>query len=588
MPLFNKSKNSTPSILFKKLCITSFLILICSIYSQAQQLDAVGKGALLKVSGSIATNQIAYFANGISSRRDPYNYFVSGNLNFDIYGWSVPLGFTYSNQSKGAFQQPFNQYGLTPTYKWITAHLGYSSMSFSGYTLNGHLFNGAGVDLAPPGNFKLSAMYGRLQKAVKVDTSNLSAQAVEPVYKRMGYGIKASYSKDKDNIDLIIFKAKDDLASNPTLPANGIVTPLDNLVTGLNLSKVFFKHILFSGEFALSALTRDQRAAKDSAKTGNIPNLGFLLSPNSSTALYTAYKTSLAYNVGKYTVGAGYERVAPEYQTLGAYYFSNDFENITGSLTTKLLADKMSIALNAGVQKNDLRKDKQSSMKRFVGSANLAYQASTKLNFNATYSNFQSFVNIKPSFNQINELTPYDNLDTLNYTQISQNINLNSNYILSRNKEKSQALNVNVSYMTSNDKQGEITKNTGAAFYNLNTSYNISWIPQNLSLTASISVNRNEVSVIKSGTFGPTIGVNKSFFDKKLRSSFSASLNRSYANGTLNSEVANLRLSNSYIVKKKHNLNLSMVALNRGSGSVLIQNQTFTEFTTTLGYNYSF
>jgi hypothetical protein len=585
---FSKHKTISLSVRSKWVAILLVVVIFC-LRVQAQSLDEISKESFLKVSGSIATNQTAYFASGISDRRDPYNYFISGSLNFDLYGWTVPLGFTYSNQSKGAFQQPFNQYGLTPTYKWITAHVGYSSMSFSSYTLNGHLFNGIGIDLAPAGNFKLSAMYGRLQKAVKADTLNSSGQILEPAYKRRGYGLKASYSKNKDNIDLIIFKAKDDLNSNPTLPSNGIITPLDNLVTGLNIGKVFLKHILFSGEFALSALTRDQRAIKYSTGKTPVPSLGFLLHQNSSTALYTAYKISLTYSVGKYVIGAGYERVAPEYQTLGAYYFSNDFENLTGNLTTKLLGDKMSLALNAGVQKNDLRKDKQSSMKRFVGSASLSYQASTKLNFNATYSNFQSFVNIKPSFNQINELTPYDNLDTLNYTQISQNINLNSNYILSRNKEKSQLLNINVSYMTSNDKQEGITQNTGGVFYNFNTSYNISWIPKNLSLTGSISLNRNEVGFIKSSTFGPTIGINKSFFDKKLRSSFSASLNRSYANGNLNSEVANFRLSNSYIIKKKHNLNLSMVALNRGSSSVkLIQNQKFTEFTTTLGYNYSF
>lgn len=171
----------------------------------AQKFDAIGKSKPLAITGGISTNQIAYFASGITDRRAPYNFFVSGNLNFDLYGWSVPLGFTYSNQSKGAFQQPFNQYGLTPSYKWVTGHVGYSSMSFSNYTMNGHLFLGVGADLAPPGPFKVSLMYGRLQREVLVD-ENLSP-GIEPAYRRMGYGIKASYSKNKDNIDLIIFKA---------------------------------------------------------------------------------------------------------------------------------------------------------------------------------------------------------------------------------------------------------------------------------------------------------------------------------------------------------------------------------------------
>ncbi|PWS28679.1 hypothetical protein DHW03_02195 [Pedobacter yonginense] len=554
----------------------------------AQKFDAIGKSKPLTISGGVSTNQIAYFASGITDRRSPYNFFVSGNLNIDLYGWSVPLGFTYSNQSKGAFQQPFNQYGLTPTYKWITGHVGYSSMSFSNYTMSGHLFLGVGADLAPSGPFKVSLMYGRLQKEVIVDGDLTSG--IEPAYRRMGYGIKASYAKNKDNFDLIIFKAKDNIGSNPSMPVNGSVTPQDNLVVGLNTTKALFKKILLNAEFAASALTRNQTAARDSTGSNKVPNLGFLLRSNSSTAFYTAYKLGLAYTEKKYTVGLGYERIAPEYKTLGAYYAANDFENITANVTTRLLKEKLSLAVNAGVQHDDLRKSKQSSMKRFVGALNATYQASKKLNFNGSYSNFQSFVNIRSNFNQVNALTPYDNLDTLNYTQITQNINVSSTYSLSQSKEKNQVITTNVSFMTSADKQGGNVQQSGGQFYNINASYSLGLVPKNISFTAGINANKNSVGAIRTSTFGPTIGINKAFFDKKLRSSFSASLNRSYANGAVNSSIINFRLTNSYVVKKKHNLNLSMVALNRASvaTSQSASSKSFSEFTTTLGYNYNF
>ncbi|MBC6111943.1 hypothetical protein ACFOG5_06325 [Pedobacter fastidiosus] len=76
-----------------------------------------------------------------------------------------------------------------------------------------------------------------------------------------------------------------------------------------------------------------------------------------------------------------------------------------------------------------------------------------------------------------------------------------------------------------------------------------------------------------------------------MRSSFSASLNRSYANGAMNSNIINFRITNTYVVKKKHNLNLSMMALNRAAVSTLQttnSSKSFSEFTTTLGYNYNF
>lgn len=374
------------------------------------------------------------------------------------------------------------------------------------------------------------------------------------------------------------------------MPMDGLVTPQDNLVLGLNATKTLFKKLLVNAEFAASALTRNQTASIDSLGSNKVPNLGFLLGTNSSTALYTAYKIGVGYSEKKYTIGLGYERIAPEYKTLGAYYFANDFENVTANLTTRLLKDKLSLAVNAGVQHDDLRKAKQSTMKRFVGALNATYQASKKMNLNASYSNFQSFVNIRSNFNQINSLTSYDNLDTLNYTQISQNVSLSSTYLLSQSKEKSQVISTNVSYMTSADKQGGNVQQSGGQFYNINASYSLGLVPKNISFTASINANKNSVGVIHTSTFGPTLGVNKAFFDKKLRSSFSASLNRSYANGAMNSNIINFRITNSYVVKKKHNLNLSMVALNRAAVSALQTSgsKSFSEFTTTLGYNYNF
>lgn len=101
----------------------------------AQNLETIGKEKALTVSGGVSLNQIIYAASGIDSRRDPYSYYASGNINFRLYGWSVPLSFALSNQSV-SYQQPFNQYGIHPTYKWVTGHIGYSSMSFSPYTLN--------------------------------------------------------------------------------------------------------------------------------------------------------------------------------------------------------------------------------------------------------------------------------------------------------------------------------------------------------------------------------------------------------------------------------------------------------------------
>ncbi len=106
---------------------------------QAQDLGQIGEGKALKVNGGISFSQLYNTAFGGDLTREPYSYYLNGNINFSIYGLSIPLSFNFSNEQFG-YSQPFNQYGISPTYEWITLQAGYTSMSFSPYTLSGHLF----------------------------------------------------------------------------------------------------------------------------------------------------------------------------------------------------------------------------------------------------------------------------------------------------------------------------------------------------------------------------------------------------------------------------------------------------------------
>src|SRR5579859_3793390 len=87
--------------------ITSCFI---SLVADAQDLSRLGKGSPLKVTGGVSANQIFYLANGIDNRRTPYSYFLSGNLNLNVYEFNMPVSFTFSNQNI-SLQQPFNQFG---------------------------------------------------------------------------------------------------------------------------------------------------------------------------------------------------------------------------------------------------------------------------------------------------------------------------------------------------------------------------------------------------------------------------------------------------------------------------------------------
>jgi hypothetical protein len=112
-------------------------------------------------------------------------------------------------------------------------------------------------------------------------------------------------------------------------------------------------------------------------------------------------------------------------------------------------------------------------------------------------------------------------------------------------------------------------------------------VPRNLTLALAFNANVNDNPALQTTTLGPTASVGKMFFDRKLRTTLSSSYNNAYANGNRVSTIVNGRVNGSYTIQKKHNLNLSLVVVNRKSETAASQ-QNFTEFTGTLGYSYSF
>lgn len=232
--------------------------------------------------------------------------------------------------------------------------------------MNGHIFTGGGVELAPPGIFKLSAVYGRFLKPVNLDTNNINAI---PSFRRLGGGLRIGIAKNKDYINLIVFKAKDDMNSIDFVANEFRVTPQENIVYAFNTAKVFAKRILFTGELAGSAITKDTRAETSNDKS--IYSFMGLYTPRNSSSYYKAIKSALTYTANIFSLGLGYERIDPGYRTLGAYYFNNDLENYTVNGTTNLLGGKINLGANVGTQRNNLDNNNVSNMRRMVGISTL-------------------------------------------------------------------------------------------------------------------------------------------------------------------------------------------------------------------------
>ncbi|MGC1240754.1 MAG: hypothetical protein WA874_04155 [Chryseosolibacter sp.] len=557
-------------------------VLCANIPLIAQDLQSIGREKPFSFAGGLSISQVFYASRGIPSRRDPYNYFASGNVNLSLYGWAVPLNFSVSNK-RTSFSQPFNQYALHPTWKWIAAHAGYTSMSFSPYTVNGHVFLGGGVDLAPEGRWKFSALYGRFLKAVEADTTGKSAAL--PSYERNGYGFKATYGAGRNVAELILFRARDEKNNALRIPDSLGITPQENLVVSVGGGKTVFKHFLLKAELATSAMTKDTRAEKTNhdhplAKTGS------LFTPTLSSSYYHAFKTSFDYQREAWVAGLAYERIDPGYRTLGAYYFNNDLENVTINIAGGMLQGKMNVAASAGVQRDNLDNTKVSIMRRMVSSINISYMPSQRLNLAASWSGFQTHTNIRSQFQSLNALSPFDNPDTLSFTQISRNATASTTYTLPGAETKRQNLHIHVSWQEAADHQGQMEQHSGTAFCNINTGYTLTLIPQNMGVALTFSATTNQGPFIDNRMIGPNAAINRSFFGRKLRTTMSSSWNKSFSNGEAVNTMLNIRLNGVVALQSKHNLQVSVVMATRTTSTEA--SRSFTEFTATAGYSYSF
>jgi hypothetical protein len=566
-------------MILKKIFFLAILIFVSALgFSQNFNVEQVAKAKLVNVSGGATANTVFYSGN---ASRDPFTYFLNGNININVAGlYNLPFSFSYTSQKFG-YNKPvlMNRLSIHPSYKWITAHIGDASMSFSPYTLSGHQFTGFGVDLTPHGKFKISAMYGRLIRSSEFDTNNAD---LVPTYKRFGYGFKTSYALDKVNLGFTFFKAKDQVHSlSIPIPFELGVSPKENAAISFETTFKLFDRLQVVTEFANSSITEDSRIIANGKPKGFA---SYFLSPNATTTSYNAFKGQLVYPAGNGTLGLGYERIDPNYRTLGGYFFNNDLENITLNASQSLYKNKVSLALNLGIQKDNLDKQKASQMKRLVSSVTMDYKASQKLNINLNYSNFQSFTNSRNQFDYINQTSDFDYLDTLNFRQVNQNAGVAINYLLKNDKKIKKALNVNFSLQDAvNQQQGKTIPGGATIFYNSAVAYSVGYPEKALNFTGSLN---NTYSKLEGGNnliIGPTLGVNKLFYDKKLNTSFSSSYNTSFTNGDKKNDVFNFRLSSSYLYLEKHNFSLGVISLL--SKSVGIQNN---DLTATFSYSYSF
>jgi hypothetical protein len=257
-------------------------IFILTIVSKSQDLEQIGKEKPVKFSGGLTVLGNFYQVSGIEPRSKPFLWSINGSPTITVLGVSFPFYFNIGAQNR-SFSQPFNQFGVSPRYKWLTTHIGYRSLNFSNYTLSGIVMLGGGLEIRTK-KFRFGAIAGRINKAVREDTTQ-SFIAPQPAYKRMGFSAKIGVGTESNYFDLIVLKAKDEGASYVDAPLR--LKPAENVVLGVNSKLLLFKHINLGFEVAGSAYTRNNLL--DSINFNDVPKeLRTIMKINISTQLLFA------------------------------------------------------------------------------------------------------------------------------------------------------------------------------------------------------------------------------------------------------------------------------------------------------------
>ncbi|RFM32333.1 hypothetical protein [Chitinophaga silvisoli] len=475
----------------------------------AQAIDQLGIKKGITMNGSINTSTTAYKAYGMEQRRDPLAWYLNGNINMQLFGYNMPFSFSYSNQG-ARYSQPFNQYRFAPSYKWAKLYLGSSSMQFSDYTLAGHVFNGAGVELSP-GKWRIAAMYGTLLKNVN----------------RKGYGTKLGYEHNGNSYSIALFTAKDPTYYNQT--------------AAFAIKQRISKRIFADASYSISFLNHLH---------------------------YDAIQTGIGYTGNTYSLQLRYERIAPDYTTLGAYSVVNDMRNITIAPALQLFKGKISLTANAGMQVNNLNHAKMSDTRRWVANFNTSMTPNEHWLLSAGYSNFSTFTRVRPLAD------PYFTrpLDTLDYYQVNTSYNSMLMYRINRS-----AITLSSSFQHASDQSD--ASDQLSSFFTANLGYTYLLIKQNLSFTSAFNYYYNTATGLSTAFFGPNINISKQFFDKTCKAALSATYNVTKVAYT-QSSLFNTGLTLGYAPGgKKHQLGSSLLYLHKGR---------VTEWTGTMNYSYSF
>jgi hypothetical protein len=384
----------------------------------------------------------------------------------------------------------------------------------------------------------------------------------------------------KNSVDLIMFRAEDRLEDKIVFVDSIPLTPQENLTMGISTRQQITGHVSLALQYAVSAYTDDTRAsAKEFSTYTYLNNLGPFYTPRYSSRHSSVYDAQLNFTVDLFTVGVGYRRIDPGYQSMGTLYLTNDVEDMQLNASTSLMQKKLSLSGSVGLQRDNLDSKQTTRNRRLISSFNGSYQVSQSLSVNMSYANYNSTT--EPSRVLVQ--------DSIKYAQVSQNFSAGGSYSAG-DDTWGHVYNLTYSRQTVNTINTEFTAidRTGTVMNNGTAGYRLNYKPQDAGFSASFNLTHYRMDSLVNYNYGPQLSANKGFLDRKLRTGLSYSLQCSKSDASKTGYVNVFRITAGYSYNRHHSLSFNTNLMMRSTQPAGKERTKSKELIATLSYNYSF
>lgn len=549
------------------------VLILASVALVAQDLEQIAKQKPFEIHGAVAASVGYYKAKGFNNTRKPYTYSIMAAPVISVYGVQIPFNFTFVEGSN-SIKNPFAQFGVNPTWKWIKVYGGWTNMTWSPTTLNGKTFLGIGVELNPS-LFRFGAMYGRFNPAIKENLLGQNPQ--QPQFKRRGFAVKMGVGNESNFFDFIFLKAKDVAGSIPT-PVDSLnqldYNAAENAVFGIMSSQAMFKKkLVWQLDASISGYTRNLSSELLDIGTGfGTKALKVVLPPRLSTGYAWTAHTNLTYKGENFNLGFDYNRIQPEYQSMGIDYLVNDQQRFLLNQNVNLKKGKVALAFSQLYQHDNLNKRKAAKTSRAGITTSVSLNPSQKFGIAFAYNNFLVFQ--QKGLKEIN--------DSTKLLMLQQTFTVSPRYTII-NTKFAHNLFAAITYSRLDDMNKVTSRFTQNNTVNTSLGYAMSHLASGLSFAPSMNILYTKTPLFELLNTGPTASISKTWWQGKINTSLSGTYTASRQNKIWNSQTINATIGVGYRINSHHNLQLNNAIM-----YTIFTQSVSNEFRGDLTYTYTF